>query len=431
MAEIVNMPKLGFDMAEGTLVRWVVSEQEAVEKGQVLAEIETDKATVEVESPFSGIVRRHLVEQDAIVPISTPIAVIGEKDEEIDFDSLLADTQEMETAESEEAAADSVEGEVQAEPVITEVVSADSETLPEGVRASPLARRMAGTLGINLNQVKGSGPNGRITKADIEAYQAAPPAGTAQQAPVFPVISAEIPADRSIPLSKLRTAIGKRMVRSKVDFPQFFVTHEYDVAALIDLRQQVNALLPQGENTSINDYIIKAVALALREFPNLNARLEPDGQSVTQFGHVNIGIAVAVENGLLTVICRDADLKPVRQISQEVRGMAGRARSGKVKVEDIEGSTFSISNLGMFDVEEFIAIINPPEAAILAVGTANQVAVVKDNAIVPGWRMKATISVDHRVSDGAEAARFLQALTRYIEEPLRLMVPDLSGGVQS
>lgn len=431
MAEIVNMPKLGFDMAEGTLVRWVVSEQEAVEKGQVLAEIETDKATVEVESPFSGIVRRHLVEQDAIVPISTPIAVIGEKDEEIDFNSLLADTREMETAESEEAAADSVEGEVQAEPVITEVVSADSETLPEGVRASPLARRMAGTLGINLNQVKGSGPNGRITKADIEAYQAAPPAGTAQQAPVFPVISAEIPADRSIPLSKLRTAIGKRMVRSKVDFPQFFVTHEYDVAALIDLRQQVNALLPQGENTSINDYIIKAVALALREFPNLNARLEPDGQSVTQFGHVNIGIAVAVENGLLTVICRDADLKPVRQISQEVRGMAGRARSGKVKVEDIEGSTFSISNLGMFDVEEFIAIINPPEAAILAVGTANQVAVVKDNAIVPGWRMKATISVDHRVSDGAEAARFLQALTRYIEEPLRLMVPDLSGGVQS
>jgi len=430
MAEIVNMPKLGFDMAEGTLVRWVVSEQEAVEKGQVLAEIETDKATVEVESPFSGIVRRHLVEQDAIVPISTPIAVIGEKDEEIDFDSLLADTQEMETAESEEAAADSVEGEVQAEPVITEVVSADSETLPEGVRASPLARRMAGTLGINLNQVKGSGPNGRITKADIEAYQAAPPAGTAQQAPVFPVISGEIPADRSIPLSKLRTAIGKRMVRSKVDFPQFFVTHEYDVAALIDLRQQVNALLPQGEKTSINDYIIKAVGLALREFPNLNARLEPDGLSVTQFGHINIGIAVAVENGLLTVICRDADLKPVRQISQEVHGMAGRARSGKVKVEDIEGSTFSISNLGMFDVEEFIAIINPPEAAILAVGTANQVAVVKDNAIVPGWRMKATISVDHRVSDGAEAARFLQALTRYIEEPLRLMVPDLSGGVQ-
>ena len=251
------------------------------------------------------------------------------------------------------------------------------------------------------------------------------------QAPVFPAFSGEIPPDRNIPLSKLRTAIGKRMVQSKVEYPQFFVTHEYDVAALMDLRRQVNALLPQGEKTSINDYVIKAAALALREFPNLNARLEPGGQSVTQFGNVNIGIAVAVENGLLTVVCRDADLKPVRQISLEVREMAGRAREGKVKVEDIEGSTFSISNLGMFDVEEFIAIINPPEAAILAVGSANQVAVVEGNQVVPGWRMKTTISVDHRVSDGAEAARFLQALTRYIEEPLRLMVPDLSGQVRS
>jgi len=193
------------------------------------------------------------------------------------------------------------------------------------------------------------------------------------------------------------------------------------------LRLQVNALLPEGEKTSINDYILKAAALALREFPNLNARLEPDGLSVTQFGHVNIGVAVAVDNGLLTVVCRDADLKPVRQISQEVRSMAERARQGKVKVEDVEGSTFSISNLGMFNVEEFIAIINPPEAAILAVGSANQVPVVKDNGIVPGWRMKATISVDHRVSDGAEAARFLQALTKYIEEPLRLIISDLSG----
>ena len=429
MAEIVNMPKLGFDMAEGTLVRWVISEGEAVEKGQVLAEIETDKATVEVESPFSGVVRRHLVEQDAIVPVSMPLAVIGESDEEIDFDSLLADSQQLETAGSGETEIEPSEEKAPAAPLIKAEVSADAASLPDGVRASPLARRMAGTLGIDLRQVQGSGPNGRITKADIEAYQASSQVGAAGQVTLFPTVSGEIPADRNIPLSKLRTAIGKRMVLSKVEFPQFFVTHEYDVAALMDLRLQVNALLPEGEKTSVNDYIIKAVALALREFPNLNARLESDGLSVTQFGHVNIGIAVAVENGLLTVVCRDADLKPVRQISQEVHGMAGRARSGKVKVEDIEGSTFSISNLGMFDVEEFIAIINPHEAAILAVGSANQVAVVKDNVIVPGWRMKATISVDHRVSDGAEAARFLQALTRYIEEPLRLMIPDLSGQV--
>lgn len=431
MAEIVNMPKLGFDMAEGTLIRWVISEQEVVEKGQVLAEIETDKATVEVESPFSGVVRRHLVEQDTIVPVSTPIAVIGESEEEIDFEALLADLQDSETSQEEPAAVEPVGEEVQVPPAAAEAVSTDSTSLPDGVRASPLARRMAQSLGINLSLVKGSGPNGRITKADIETYQAAPPVGVGAPAPIFPAFSGEIPPDRNIPLSKLRTAIGKRMVQSKVEYPQFFVTHEYDVAALMDLRRQVNALLPQGEKTSINDYIIKAAALALREFPNLNARLDPDGQSVTQFGNVNIGIAVAVENGLLTVVCRDADLKPVRQISLEVRDMAGRAREGKVKVEDIEGSTFSISNLGMFDVEEFIAIINPPEAAILAVGSANQVAVVEANQVVPGWRMKTTISVDHRVSDGAEAARFLQALTRYIEEPLRLMVPDLSGPDQS
>ncbi|MFL7890912.1 MAG: dihydrolipoamide acetyltransferase family protein [Anaerolineales bacterium] len=431
MAEIVNMPKLGFDMAEGTLVRWVINEQEAVEKGQVLAEIETDKATVEVESPFTGIVRRHLVEQDAVVPVSTPIAVIGESDEEIDFDRLLVEVQEAETAGGEAAESEPDVSQDKVEASITEARREAGFNLPDGVRASPLARRMAEKLGINMRQVKGSGPNGRITKADIESYQAAPQAGQQLQPVVFPAVSGEIPPDRNIPLSKLRTAIGKRMVQSKVEFPQFFVTHEFDVAALIDLRRQVNALLAEGEKTSINDYLVKAAALALREFPNLNAQLGTDGKSVTQFGHVNIGVAVAVENGLLTVVCRDADLKPVQQISMEIREMAGRAREGKVRADDIEGSTFSVSNLGMFDVEEFIAIINPPEAAILAIGSANQVAVVEDKRVVPGWRMKATISVDHRVSDGAEAARFMQALTRYVEEPLRLILPDLSGQAAS
>lgn len=423
MAEIVNMPKLGFDMAEGTLVRWVINEDESVEKGQVLAEIETDKATVEVESPYTGVVKHHLVDQGSIVPVSTPIAVIGEEGEEIDIEQLISEPPEEELQKDIDTAVKvgSVETQVAAAPVF-----ADSQ-LPEGVRASPLARRMAGNLGLDLRSIKGSGTNGRIVKADIEAYQAAPRLSTTPPDVVFPAISAEIPEDRVVPLSRLRSAIGKRMVQSKLEFPQFFVTHEYDVAALMEMRSQVNSLLPEGEKTSINDYIIKAVALALREFPNLNARLDEDNQAVIQFGHVNIGVAVAVEGGLLTVVCQDADLKSVRQISMEVRSMASRAREGRVKVEDIEGSTFSVSNLGMFDVEEFIAIINPPEAAILAIGSANQVAVVKDNTIVPGWRMKITISVDHRVSDGAEAARFLQALTKYLEEPLRLMVPDLKG----
>jgi pyruvate dehydrogenase E2 component (dihydrolipoamide acetyltransferase) len=223
-----------------------------------------------------------------------------------------------------------------------------------------------------------------------------------------------------VPLNRLRAAIGRRMVEAKQQVPHFYVTHEYDVAALLDLRKQVNALLPDEEKVSLNDFIIKATALALRQFPNLNASLKVD--QIVRHGAVNIGVAVAVEGGLLTVVCRDADRKPLRQIGVEVRTMAGRAREGKVRPEDIEGSTFSISNLGMFDVEQFTAIINPPEAAILAVSSAMEIPVIKDGQILPGWRMKATISVDHRVSDGAEAARFMQALSAYIEQPLRLLV---------
>lgn len=421
MAEIVSMPKLGFDMAEGTLLRWVVSEDEEVEKGQILVEIETDKATVEVESTYSGVVRRHLVEEGAIVPVSTPIAVIGKAGEEIDFEQLVGESTEQVPPAIAGKEADIKAAGAAAET--EEVIVSDGEArLPDGVRASPLARRMAGELRLDLGKLKGSGPGGRIIKADIEAYQTSSKVSIEPQVAAPPIVTGEIPADRHVPLRRLRAAIGKRMVQSKQEYPQFFITHEYDVGRLIDIRKQFNALLPEEEKTSVNDYIIKGTAMALREFPNLNAKLDEDNQAVIQFGHVNIGVAVAVENGLLTVVCQDSDLKSVRQISMEVRAMASRAREGKVRSEDIEGSTFSISNLGMFSVEEFIAIINPPEAAILAVGSANQVAVVKEGEIVPGWRMKATISVDHRVSDGAEAARFLLTLAKYLEEPLRLML---------
>ncbi len=191
---------------------------------------------------------------------------------------------------------------------------------------------------------------------------------------------------------------------------------------LIRLRAQVNDLVPEDQKISVNDFVIKAVALALREFPNLNASIDEGKNEVIQHGHVNIGVAVAVENGLLTVVCRDADLKSMRQIASEVRSLVMRARDGKVKPDDIEGSTFSISNLGMFAVDNFVAIINPPEAAILAVGSAQEVPVMQDGEVKAGLRMKATISVDHRVSDGAEAARFMQALAKYLEEPLRLFV---------
>jgi pyruvate dehydrogenase E2 component (dihydrolipoamide acetyltransferase) len=210
------------------------------------------------------------------------------------------------------------------------------------------------------------------------------------------------------------------MVQSKQQLPHFYVTHEYNMQGVTELRAQVNKMLGEGEKLSVNDFIIKAVAFTLRQFPNLNATL--DGDKVIRRGQINIGSAVAVEGGLLTVVCRDTDLKPIRQISLEVRGMAERARQGKVHPEDIDGSTFSISNMGMYDVENFMAIINPPEAAILAVGTAREVPVIVDGQVKPGVRMKATISVDHRVSDGAEAARFMQALAAFLEQPLKLLL---------
>ena len=212
------------------------------------------------------------------------------------------------------------------------------------------------------------------------------------------------------------------MVESVQQAPQFFVTHTYDMAALMALRKQVNAVLPENEKISVNDFILKAVALTLREFPNLNASLDMQKSAIVQHAQINIGVAVSVETGLLTVVCRETDQKSLRQISNEVRGMVERTRIGKVRPDDIEGSTFSVSNLGMFDVEHFTAIINPPEAAILAVGAVREVPVVKEGQVVAGLQVKATLSIDHRISDGVEAARFMLAMKKYLEEPLRLLV---------
>jgi pyruvate dehydrogenase E2 component (dihydrolipoamide acetyltransferase) len=425
MAQIVNMPKLGFDMAEGTLIRWVVQEGESIAKGAILAEIETDKATVEVESIYDGVVAKHLVGTGEIVPVNTPIAVIAEQGEEVHLETLVD-----EGAIAKKSAQMSGQTAGQITPSAPEAAPVTEGNLPGGVRSSPVARRLADEKGIDLRQVNGSGPGGRITRKDVEDYLSASREVKPEMVAAKPVV---MPApllaaqsrtpqmeDESIPLNRLRAAIGRRMTEVKQQVPHFYVTHEYDMAALTDLRLQVNALLPEEEKTSINDYILKAVALALREYPNLNASFQ--GDHILHHGAVNIGVAVAVEGGLLTVVCHDADQKPIRQIAGEVRRMVSRAREGKVRPEDIEGSTFSVSNLGMFDVEHFIAIINPPEAAILAVGSVLEIHVVKDGQIIPGLRMRATISVDHRVSDGAEAARFLQALAKYIEQPLSLLV---------
>jgi pyruvate dehydrogenase E2 component (dihydrolipoamide acetyltransferase) len=418
MAETINMPKLGFDMAEGTLVRWVKKEGETINKGDVLAEIETDKATVEVESSASGVVRKLLVDEGAVVPISTPIAVVGTAEEKIELPAAAP-------AESKPSPAPAAAPEKTSTPVPQPAPAQASTLEPPStmIKASPLAKRLAQEQNVDLTNIQGSGPGGRVVRRDIEKALSSQqvPVNVAPITPTQPVVLPGIQlSDQTVPMSKLRQSIARRMTASKTTIPHFYVTHEFKVGALIEMRKQVNATLGENEKISVNDFIIKAVALTLHQFPNLNASLE--GNAFKLHGSVNIGVAVSVEGGLLTVVCKDADLKTLSRISAEVKSMAARVRQGKIRSEEIEGSTFSISNMGMYEVENFNAIINPPEAAILAVGSAREVPVVEAGEVKPGWRMKATIAVDHRISDGAEAAKFMQALAIYLETPLKMFI---------
>ncbi|MEO7840395.1 MAG: dihydrolipoamide acetyltransferase family protein, partial [Anaerolineales bacterium] len=290
------------------------------------------------------------------------------------------------------------------------------------VKASPLAKKIARDNKVDLSHVQGTGPGGRVVRKDVEAALAGGQTSKVEGRPSSVtstpvVVTAE---DQVIQTTRLRQAIGRRLVEAKQTIPHFYVTHEYKMDALMAIRKQANEYLPENEKLSVNDFILKAVALTLRQFPNLNATIK--GNELIQFGHVNVGVAVTVPGGLMTVVVKDTDQKMLRQISGEVKTMAGRAREGKVKPEDVDGSTFSTSNLGMYDVEDFIAIINPPEAAILAISSAREVPVVENGQVKPGWRMKATISVDHRVSDGAEAAQFMQKLAEFLEHPVRMLV---------
>ena len=412
MADVVSMPKLGFDMAEGTLVRWVKLEGETVNKGDILAEIETDKATVEVESSFAGVVHKHLVEQGSVVPVGTPIAIIAAPGEQVEDIPTTQPAQEVpaqaQTPQTAPAAP---------------VQPAATPTAPAGpVKASPLARRMATEQGLDIHTLRGSGPGGRIVKRDVEnALKSIPASFPLKPAtPPAKMTSTAIPGDETVPVDRLRAAIGRRMVESKQQVPHFYVTHACRVDELMSLRKKINSTLPEGEKISVNDFIIKAAGLALRRYPNLNASL--NGDVILRHGDVNVGVAVAVPGGLLTVVNRNTDQKPLRVISREVREMVTRARDGKVRPDDIEGSTFSISNLGMFDVDSFVAIINPPEAAILAVGSVQEVPVVEDGQIKPGMVLKITLSADHRITDGAEAAQFLQAMAEYLENPLLMLI---------
>jgi pyruvate dehydrogenase E2 component (dihydrolipoamide acetyltransferase) len=321
MAETVSMPKLGFDMREGTLVRWVKNEGEQINKGDVLAEIETDKATVEVESSAEGVVRRLLVGQGEVVPVGAPIAIVGGADEKIE--EPAAPKAESKPAASAPAPA----------PLPSAPGPATGAPAAGPAKASPLARKMARDKRLDLSRIQGSGPGGRIVRRDVEAALAEgaqPSPGTDRPSPAaaapLPSFAPVSYADETVGLSKLRQAIGRRMAESKASVPHFYVTHEYKMDALMALRSQINEYLPEDQKLSVNDFIVKAAALTLRQFPNLNASL--DGDKVVRHGAVNVGVAVTVEGGLLTVVSRDTDQKRLRQVSSEVKAMVARARDG-------------------------------------------------------------------------------------------------------
>lgn len=433
MADYIVMPKLGFDMREGVLNTWLKSVGDSVSKGEIVAEIESDKATLELESQVAGTLLHLLHEPGDVVPVGANLAIVGEQGEDVSGlvsgNGSTAAAGETPAAEVDEET--KVEAEDSSPPAATEAPAAETPSAtaapdgsyPGGAKATPVARRLAEDKQIDLLKVKGSGPDGRITKADVESYVAAPQPEAKPTSPPAATVAApaEIgPESEAVALTRLRQAIGRRMVESKTTVPHFYVTTEIDMEQALELRKQINATLPDEAKVSVNDIIVKAAALAVRDFPNLNAELS--GDKIVRHNRINVGSAVAIEGGLTTIVQKDTDTSTLSKVARDNREMIARAREGKVKPEDVEGGTFTVSNLGVYEVDHFIAIINPPEAAILAIGSARQVPVVKDGQLAIGTRMKATISADHRVTDGAEAAQYMQRLKELLENPLRLLV---------
>ncbi|MBX3084178.1 MAG: 2-oxo acid dehydrogenase subunit E2 [Anaerolineae bacterium] len=430
MAEVVSLPALGAGITEGTFLNWVKNIGDTVKAGEVIAEIESDKATIEVESTNSGTITKQLVKPGDMVPVGAPIAEVGAGGEA----TAPAPAESAPAPVASAPAAPSVAANGSSKPAAPAPVAPSTSVgteFPDGVKATPVARNIAEEKGINLKEVQGTGPGGRITKADVENYQpsAAPaPAPSAAAAPVPAVTTAfqarVAPTGPDIeqePLSRMRERIATRMVESKSTIPHFYLTTEIDMAAVLNLRKQINATLPEEAKVTVNDIVVKAVALTLRQFPNLNSHFY--GDKIVRYKRINIGIAVALEGGgLINVVARDADSVSISALAKRNKEMIAAVRNNKVKPEYIEGSTFTVSNLGSFEVDHFMAIINPPEAGILAVGSAKEIPVVINGEIKIANRMKVTLSVDHRVSDGAEGAQFLQAFKKLLESPMRLLL---------
>ena len=436
MATKVIMPKLSPTMEEGQISRWLKKEGDKVSMGEPLAEIDTDKATMEMQALANGVLRKILISEGQSAPLGQLIAVIGEPDE--DIASLVSEAPAAAPKQEQKKEEPPPQPQEQPQQPQAKAAAAAASTVDNGRQpqaaassdsarliVSPLAARMAAEAGLDLRSLQGSGPGGRIIKKDIEAALTQPKAAPAA-APTFPCAvepprfqQAAASGYRDEPASEIRKTIAKRLVTSLGPVPHFFLTTEIEMDRAAEMRAGINALDPDLK-ISINDIIIKVTAAALIQHPEVNASFQE--KFVRYYEHADIGVAVAIEEGLITPVVRSADQKSLSEIAAEVRELAERARSRKLKPEEYTGASFSISNLGMFGIDEFTAVINPPEGAILAVGAMSAKPVVRENQIVIRQMMRVTMSCDHRVIDGATGAKFLQTFKKILENPLYLVV---------
>lgn len=429
MPTTITMPALSPTMTEGTLARWLIKEGDSVSAGDIIAEIETDKATMEVEAVDEGSVGQLLVPEGTEgVPVNQPIALLLEDGEDASsLDNFQAPVPAAAPAETPAAAAPPVEPAIPAPSPAP--ISAPSAAPGERIFTSPLARRMAEKAGLDLAAIQGTGPRGRIVKADIQAALSGAPVATAPQ-PQASIVQATAPQSAAqavsvgeselIPHTNMRKVIARRLLESKQTVPHFYLTIDCEMDRLLALRKELNDRDGADYKISVNDFVIRAVALALRKTPDANASWSEEG--MIRYGSVDVSVAVAIDAGLITPIVRNADQKGLAEISAEMKDLAARARGGKLMPEEYQGGTFSISNLGMFGVREFSAIINPPQSAILAVGAGEQRPVVKDGALSVATVMSCTLSCDHRVVDGALGAQLLGVFKNFIEDPMTMLL---------
>ena len=425
MAEIIRMPKMSDTMEEGVIASWLKKVGDEIKSGDILAEVETDKATMELESYDDGTLLHIGVKDGDSVPVDGVIAIIGEKGEDVneilkDVDSDSSEVEEIKEIKEEYTPIEKVEEikDDNKEIVITEPTKIVSELKDERVKASPLAKKLANEKGIDISNISGSGDGGRIIRKDIENYK---DVSTSSNEPVKEITLPKIHSEESfeeLPVTQMRKTISKRLAESKFSAPHFYLTMEVDMENCIEGRKKINE--SSDIKISFNDIILKACSVALRKHPMVNSSFLTDKIRINH--HVHIGVAVAVDEGLLVPVVRFADNKSLSHISAEVKSLAKRAKEKQLQPSDWEGNTFTISNLGMFGISEFTAIINPNDSCILAVGGIKNTPVVKKGEVVPGNIMKLTLSCDHRLVDGATGAAFLQTLKELIEDPIKILV---------